>query len=230
MNKLLGLAMVASMFAVSACGGMPGTGGGDEGGNGGGGFDMAQYMIDQYKSGAQKAPYWVVVHADVEAGHHAEWTTTSVAAGTETKSTMATLACKKEGNNVWVEQDMGMGYIMCSQVDLSKTEGANVVKAWIGKKGEKAEEIQVMEYVKPEGTAGEAPKYETGEETIEAAGKNWDCTWMSNKDENVEWKNWTAKQGWFGGLVKNWSKHAAGESTMVLTKVATDGQSWLKWE
>jgi len=239
MKKLMALVAFAAVCSVAACGG--GMGGGDSGGSGdsgggdSGGFDMAQMTIDMYKNGTMSATYWVTVHADPKAGQYWETTSTSNYGAGETKSTMAWGVAKVDGGHAWVENDMGQGYILAYDVDLSKTmeDGHNVVKAWIGKKGAKAEEIKVMEYKKPEGgTTGEAPKYEmtTEEVTLNAAGKDWACTLTTTKMDGTEMKTWVCKDAWFGGVIKTWMKMSAGESSSELTKFGEDGKPWLNWE
>lgn len=240
MKKLIALVAFAAVCSVAACGGGASTdGGGDTGGDSGGGdtggFDMAQMTIDMYKNGTMSASYWCTVHADPVAGQYWESTSTSNYGGAETKSTMGWQIAKVDGTNAWVESDMGQGYILAYAVDLTKKmeDGANVTKAWIGKKGAKAEEIKVMEYKKPEGgTTGEAPKAEvtTEEVTLAAAGKDWACTLTTTKMDGTEMKYWVSKDGWFGGMIKSWMKMSAGESTTELTKFGTDGKAWLNWE
>lgn len=238
MKKLMAVMAFAAMCGVAACGGGMGggdSGGGDSGGSGGG-FDMAQMMIDNYKNGTMQAQYWVTVHADPKAGQYWETTSTSNFGAGEQKSTIAWQVAKVDGSNAWVENDTGQGYILAFAVDLTKKmeDGANVTKAWIGKKGAKAEEIKVMEYKKPEGggTTGEAPKYEmtTEEVTLNAAGKDWACTLTTIKMDGSETKTWVCKDAWFGGTIKTWMKMAAGESSTELTKFGEDGKPWLNWE
>lgn len=238
MKKLMAMMAFAALCSVAACGG--GTSGGDSGGDSSGGdsgssgFDMAQMTIDMYKNGTMKASYWCTVHADPKAGQYWETTSTSNYGGAETKMTMSWQIAKVDGSSAWVESDMGQGYILAYAVDLTKKmeDGANVTKAWIGKKDAKAEEIQVMEYKKPEGgTTGEAPKVDvtTEEVTLNAAGKDWACTLTTTKMEGSESKMWISKDGWFGGMIKMWSKMSAGESTTELTKFGEDGKPWLNW-
>lgn len=239
MKKLIALVAFAAVCSVAACGGTPGGGdsgsGCSGGGCSGGGFDMAQMTIDMYKNGTMSAMYWCTVHADPAAGQYWETTSTSNYGAGEQKSTMGWQIAKVADGHAWVESDMGQGYILAYEVDLAKKfeDGANVVKAWIGKKGAKAEEIKVMEYKKPEGgTTGEAPKAEvtTEEVTLNAAGKDWACTLTTTKMDGTEMKSWVSKDGWFGGVIKTWMKMSAGESSSELTKFGTDGKAWLAWE
>lgn len=237
MKKLIALVAFAAVFGVASCGGVGvgGDSGGDSGNkDSGGGFDMAQMQIDMYKNGTMQATYWVVLHADAAAGQYWETTSISNYGAGEQKAVYSWQVAAKDGDNFIVEQDMGQGYILAYLVDPSKKweDGANVSKAWIGKKDAKPEEIKVMEYKKPEGgTTGEAPKAEvtTEEVTYAAAGKDWACTLTTTKTDSMEMKSWVCKDAWFGGVIKTWMKMAAGESSTELTKFGTDGKPWLNW-
>jgi hypothetical protein len=69
-----------------------------------------------------------------------------------------------------------------------------------------------------------------GDETVNAAGKDWACHWVKIKTADSETTTWTAAEGWFGGMVKMEMKMAAGSSNSMLVKTATDCKPWLKWE
>jgi hypothetical protein len=217
MKKLFGLAAFMAVMALSACGGMPGTG--DGGGNGG--YDAAQTMIDHYKTNGVQC--WVVVHDNPQEGQAWEYTSKNAAG----ESMSGWMCCKREGDTAMVEWDMGQGFIIAFMVDLTKKEKANVTKAYIGKKGGAPEECKVVAYVEPTGDAP-APNYTKTEEdgTLNAAGKDWPCTITTLKGEGWESKTWTAKSdGWFGGMLKT---EMAGSET-VLTTVRTDCKPWLDW-
>lgn len=230
MKKLFVLTAFAAVLALTAC--KSGGGGGDGGGDGGGNEAMADTMMKPYLDGTAKAHYWVVVHGDPQPGQMCEWTSTT----SGMKNTTSWQCCKRDGNNAWLECDMSaMGFIMAYQVDVTKKweDGANVLKAWVAKKGGEPKEIQVTEYKKAEGgTTPDMPKSETtnGEEKISAAGMDWDCNWTNVKTDTSESKTWMSKDGgWFGGMIKSVMKGSGWESATELTKRVTNCKPWINW-
>jgi len=218
MKTLCGMLAIATMFALSACGGMGMGGDGD--GNGGGGYDASKAMIDHFKnSGVGPA---VACHADPQEGQ--AWEFTSKTAAGESGS--GWMCCKRDGNTAVLENDTGQGYVIAYQVDLTKPATANVVKAWIGKKNGTPEECKVNPPVEATGDAPPANYTTTTEDgSINLAGKDWACTITTTKGEGWESKSWIAKEGWFNCIVK---MESAGME-MWLANVRTDCTPWLDW-
>jgi hypothetical protein len=225
MKTFAALIAFVGVIALAACGS---TGGGDR--DGGGGTDNSATQINMYKDGTMKAPYTVAVHENPEAGQY--WETTMDANGM--KMTTRWQIAKVDGGTAIVEQQNkseaswgSHNFVIAYEVDLSKGMGeANVNKAWIGKPGEKGEEIAVSEM--QTGT-GETPQYETSEAPFsdeEFGGGKWSGKVTTTKGDGWESKVWMADNGWFGGMVKM----EAGGSATVLTAFGTDAKPLLAWE
>lgn len=235
MKKVFALIAFVGVIALAACGS---TGGGDDGeacsggcggcGDGGDKMDTSQSTIDSYLNGTIKASYWVQLHEGAAAGQY--WETTMSMAGDMTMSTRWQIA-KMDGDMAIVENQMAMDgpymmsdYVIAYSVDTTKGMGeANVTAAWIGKPGEKGQEIEVMEM--PEATCGgcSAPEPETEEFSgVELAGGTWEGTIYINGGA----KTWMASNGWFGGMIKMESEGANTE----LTAFGEDAEPLLAWE
>ena len=212
MKKLASvLAMAGLGLVISGCSWLPFFGGG----GGAGANDMAKMMKD-----SAQAPYLVQVHEGMAVGQYA---VTEMMGGTK-----QWWGCtgEKDGNKV-VEMRMemaGQGWITYAYV--VDAEG-NTQSAYIANYDPEAEElsegyeIKIME--KTDAPAGEAPEAETGEETVNAAGKDWDCTWTKTEHG----KSWIAKDGWFSKVIK--VEGADGKVVMELKEIGEDATLGLKW-
>ena len=241
MKKFFGFLMFVGVIALAACGS---TGGGDDGSGcgeacGGGScggsskMDSSQSTIDMYVNGTIKAQYWVQVHAEPKAGQY--WETAGEAYGTT--STQRWQVAKVDGDMAVIEWEMKSDseyamsdYIIAFQVDLSVTTAGdvNVSKAWIGKPGEAGAEIAVME--KPDATCGGATSdYEITNEDftdVEMGGGKWSGNLQTIKGEGFEMKTWTAKDGWFNGVIKT---EMNGATQSELKAFGEDATPLLKW-
>ena len=232
MKKFFALIAFVGVIALAACG-STGTGGGDDG-NGCGGddggsskMDSTQSTIDMYLNGTMKASYWVQVHEGAAPGQY--WETSMEMSGMVMTNRWQVAA--QDGDTVVVENQMKMDseyaesdYVVAYQVDTTKGMGeANVTAAWIGKPGEKGQEIEVMEV--PEATcggcAGEAPETEEFS-GVELAGGTWEGTIYISGGS----KTWMASNGWFNGMIKS----EAGGSVTELTAFGEDAEPLLAWE
>lgn len=232
MKKVFALIAFMGVIALAACGS---TGGGDDGGSCGGGcgdggsskMDSSQSTIDMYLNGTMKASYWVQIHENPEVGQY--WETSMEMSGMVMTNRWQVAA--KDGDSVVVENQMKMDseyavsdYVIAYQVDTTVAMGeVNVTAAWIGKPGEKGQEIQIME--KPEATCGgcAGTQPETEEFTgVEIAGGSWDGTCYIMEGS----KTWIASNGWFNGMIKS----EAGGTVTELTAFGSDAEPLLAWE
>jgi hypothetical protein len=229
-------------LALNACKSGKSEDKGDGGGNGcgsancgtacGGGTDMADSVIKMYKDGTMKASPFVVLHSYVSVGQ--TWGVTSSFGGqkSETRWQVSAKAAGTKSEFI-IEHDMGQGYILAYQVDSWAEAGKqNVKKAWIGKPGEKPEEIQVMEWTAPtNGGKAEINGIVLREDfsNLELAGETFKGELTIVKADGNTSKTWIASNGWFGGLVKMESN---GDVVMELTtyKFHEKPDTWLKWE
>lgn len=240
MKKVFALVVFMGVLALAACG-STGDGDGGDGEACGGGecggsskTDSTDMMMQGYIDGQQEAMYMVQLHDDPVAGQY--WETSYTMAGVGTTTTRWQVA-KVDGDTAIVEQQTKMegdysmyDYVIAYEVDttVDETAGdANVTKAWIGKPGEKPQEIGVM--AKPEATCGgEAPEYEMTEEEftdIAMADGTWSGTLTTIKGDGWESKTWKADNGWFGGIIKTES----GGMVTELTAWGEDAEPLLDW-
>lgn len=212
MKKLASvLAMAGLGLVISGCSWLPFFGGG-----GGGGNDMAKMMKD-----SAQAPWQVQVHDGAAVGQYA---VIEMAGGT--KQWWGVTGTKDDMNVVEMRMDMaGQGWITYAYV--VDGEG-NVKQAFIANYDPEAEEpeegyeIKIME--KQDAAGGDAPEPEKGEETVNAAGRDWECTWYKTEHG----KTWMAeKDGWFNKIVK--SEDASGNTVMKLVEIGEDATLGLKW-
>jgi hypothetical protein len=232
MKKVFALIAFMGVIALAACGSTGGGDGGDGCGGGGDGgsnkMDSTQSTIDMYLNGTMKASFWVQVHADAAVGQY--WETTMEMSGMTMTNRWQVAA--KDGDVVVVENQNKMDseyavsdYVIAYQVDTTKEAGeVNVTAAWIGKPGEKGQEIEVME--KPEATCGgcAGTQPETEDFSVEIAGGNWEGTRYITEYGS----SWIASNGWFNGLVR--SDDADGNVTMELSAFGDDAEPLLAWE
>jgi hypothetical protein len=163
----------------------------------------------------------VAIHADAEVGQYA---VTETAGGTKL---WWGVTGEKDGLKV-VEMRMemaGQGWITYAYV---VDAGGTVHEAFIANYDPEAEEpsrgypIKIME--KTESPAGEGPEPEVGEETVNAAGRDWECKWTKTEYGTV----WMAEaDGWFMKIVK--AQDAAGNVTMQLMELGSDAVLGLKF-
>lgn len=196
-------------------------------------MDSSQSTIDMYLNGTMQAMYWVQIHEDPAAGQY--WETSSKMSGMTMTNRWS--VAKVDGDTAVVENESKMDseymisdYVIAYKVDLTKAVGeVNVTKAWIGKPGEKGEEIKVME--KPEAPAcggnGEEAEANTTEEEfadLELAGGKWSGKVITYKYGGGESKVWMADNAWFGGMIKMQS----GDYVNELVDFGDDGKALLK--
>lgn len=235
--KLLAVLIVAGLSFLgcqSTGDSTEGEGGGEEacGGNGddaGASTDMADMIIKMYADGTQKAAPFVVLHEVVSTGQY--WETTSTFGGNESVNKWQVI--KKIGRSEFiVENDMGMGYIMAYQVDSWADQGEpNVEKAWIGKPGREAQEIEIMEWEKGDGGNGEeqAGIVLTAEfADVEMAGGTFEGDLVTVKNDGNETRTWIAGNGWFGKVIR---MDVNDDTVMELTGYDFDekAEGWLEW-
>lgn len=197
----------------------------------GGGTDMADTMIKMYKDGSVKASPFVAIHSYVAVGQ--TWGVTSNFGGQKSE-TLWQVTAKAEGtkSEFIIEHNMGQGYILAYQVDVWAEAGKqNVKKAWIGKPGEKPEEIQVMEWTEPAaGGANEVKGIVVREDfaDLELAGEKFKGELTIIKADGNTTKMWIASNGWFSKLIKMESN---GDVVMELTtcQFHEKPEEWLKW-
>lgn len=234
MKKVFALIAFMGVIALAACGSTGGGDGGESCGGGCGGdggsskMDSTQSTIDMYLNGTMKASYWVQLHENPEAGQY--WETTMEMSGMVMTTRWQIAA--KDGDTVVVEHQSKMDseyavsdYVVAYQVDTTKGMGeANVTAAWIGKPGEKGQEIEVMEV--PEATCGGCGGTEPETEEfsgLELAGGTWEGTIYINGGS----RTWMASNGWFGGMIKT---ETDGTTGIVLSSFGTDAEPLLAWE
>lgn len=215
MKKLASvLAMAGLGLAISGCSFLPSWLGGS--GGGGGATDMAKMMKD-----SAQAPWVVSVHDGMAVGQYA---VVEMMGGT--KQWWGCTGTKDDMNVVEMRMDMaGQGWITYAYV--VDGEG-NVKQAFLANYDPEAEEleegyeIKIME--KPEPTdapAGDEP--ESGEETVNAAGRDWACKWYKSGDS----KTWMAESdGWFNKIIK---AEYQGKVSMQLVEIGADATLGLKW-
>ncbi|MCB9931968.1 MAG: hypothetical protein H6841_00940 [Planctomycetes bacterium] len=216
----------------SGCGGSA-CGGGTNSGNACGGTDMADMMIKMYLDKQQKASPFVALHKVVTVGQY--WETTSEYVQGTKSVTKWQVSAKAAGtkSEFIIENDMGMGYIIAYQVDAWAEAGQpNVKKAWIGKPGDKPQEIEVMEW-KP-GEAGEAGAINgivlrEDFKGLELAGHKFDGELTIVKSDGNTTRTWVAGNGWFNQVIK---MEMNGDVVMELTgyEFEEKPKTFLKWE
>lgn len=183
---------------------------------GGGGVDYAASMKDT------PAQYMVQLHSGAEVGQWASWE----AGGSEQ---WWGVTGEKDGNLV-VENRMKMGDSWVTQAFVVDAEG-NVQEAYVANYDPEAEELQeghkrtVAEKKEVEG-GKEGPKPETGEETVNAAGKDWNCKWTKVDVNGKFATTWMADDAWFSKVIKS---EYDGNVGMMLKETGTDAKLGLKF-
>ncbi|MHC5021579.1 MAG: hypothetical protein ACYTGX_16025 [Planctomycetota bacterium] len=174
-----------------------------------GGTDMAKMMKD-----SAQAPWMLGIHAGAQVGQYA---ITEMAGGTRM---WWGVTGTRNGRNV-VEMRMAMGGQGWITYAYVVDDEGNVQEAFIANYDpeldtvERGYAIKVME--KQEVAAGDGPQPEKGEELVNAAGRDWNCTWYKTEFG----KTWMAEQGgWFSKIIK--SEDAKGNVTMQLVEIGSD--------
>lgn len=176
------------------------------------GTDMAKMMKD-----SAQAPWMAQVHKGATAGQYAVW---QLAGGSK-----QWWGCTGyRGGNRVLEMRMAMGGQGWITFAYVVDDDQNVVEGFIANY-DPAEtsvcrgfKISVMEKTEP-ADAGDRPEPEKGEETVNAAGRDWACTWYKTEFG----KTWMAEQsGWFNKIVR--STDAAGNTVMELVEIGTDAR------
>ena len=85
--------------------------------------------------------------------------------------------------------------------------------------------IKVGEKVEATGTA-DGPEPETGEESVNAAGKDWNCKWTLVDAGGKPAKSWMCDDAWFTKIIKS---EYDGAITMQLKEIGTDATLGLKF-
>lgn len=196
-------------------------GGGDSsannsGGGGGGDVDMAKTM-----AASAQAPWLISLHSGAKEGQWAEWDMSG-------SKQWWGVTGKKDG--LWVvEMRMKIGASWITYAYLSDKDG-NVKKAYIAnwkpdaKEPQEGKEIKIAK--KTEAKPTDAPKPETGEETVKAAGKDWKCTWTKVDAGGKPATSWLSEDMWFTKIVKS---SYDGKETMKLAKLGDDAKLGLKF-
>jgi hypothetical protein len=225
MTRILGL---APLMILLLCGFKLGSGGAP---SLAGPVDGTDAVLKAYKEGTNKVPYWVVVHADPKAGQY--WETSCEVGGgvTTTRWQVASV----DGTTAIIEQQSKVeskyfisDHALAFKVDLNVKAGeVNVTKAWAGRPGKQAFEVQVMEKpaAQPENPS-DNPGYELVEEDfkdLELAGKKWSGKKSTYKGRGWESSSWVATGGWFGGVLKT----QVGEVVTELKKTGDDAEALL---
>jgi hypothetical protein len=224
--------MFTAVFAVACSSSGQTAATGQGGGNGDASAEQqspADSMIQMYKDGQIKASPHVPIHDLVFVGQI--WTVeTDFGAGKQTETWQITTTVGR--GVVLVEHITAQGFILVYEVNAWAEEGeANVQKAWIGKKGEKAHEIKVAEFKAGEASEDDAPGIilRSNFRNVEMGGKTWNGEATEIRDAGQVTKTWVADNGWFNGIIR---MDLNGKTAMKLTEARTNARlaSSLKWE
>jgi hypothetical protein len=207
MQKLVSFAVAAGLGLVSAgCFLFPF-------GGGGGGMDMAKMMADQADVKG------VIQLNGAQVGTWATWE----ASGTKM---WWGVTGEKDGNWVVENRMPAQKYTMIWVVDSS----GNKLEAWVANWDPEAKELSEALPRKlndaPEAQPGEKPETTEGNETVNAAGKDWDCKWVAMQVAGKESKSWMCDQVPFMGLVKS---SYDGNVSMTLSEVGDGATMGFKW-
>ena len=189
----------------------------------------------------------IVIHPNIEVGQY--WETTTEFSSASQSTTERWCVTRKVEDCFIVEHQTtnplsadhsfarSTAYLIDPQVNQGK-----VLRAWRGVPRLRPREIEVLPSPVwiDEPSDSDQPRNastpivagfmrEVGGKTL--FGKRWLYVTVDeagNKEGEVE--HWYASNGWFGGLVE--SKHTTGATTFhqKLTKLGTNGKSWLDWK
>lgn len=222
MQKLLVLTLLGA-FLVSACGGTPVI----EEDPAPRKVDQTQANIDTYLRGDMKAPAMVQVHKDAEMGHYWELANTTSGITTITRwqiSGVTSTSVVVEYQTRVEGAEITSNHVIALAVDTTKPAGqANVTGAWIGRPGEKGEEIQVAGGGMASSDAATTQEPFTG---VSMAGGTWHGTLHTTESANGDVKVWRAANGWFNGTIKI----EAGENVTELSSFGTNAAPLLLWD
>ena len=174
--------------------------------------DMAKMMAD-----TAEAPWQVTLHAGAEVGQWAQW-----ADGAGAANMWWGVTGEKDGSMV-VEMRIKAGEAWITYAYVCDGEG-KVSEAYLANyspDGEPQAGHKIKVGTKPEATGetSDAPQPETGDESVELAGKTWDCKWYLSDVAGKASKSWTCEDGWFTKSIKS---DYDGKTVSQLDSVGTD--------
>lgn len=191
--------------------------------------DTTDDTIKAYTDGKSLAQHTIAIHDDPQAGQY--WEVGSDSYGI-TSSTRWQIT-KVEGGSALVEQHLKMtaemfksDYVLGYRIELKPEEGKlQVTKAWIGKPGEKPQEVTVRELPKKPAAKGAEPKGISFTE-LELAGKKWDGKLYTDVTDEITTRIWVGDGGWFNAIIKTTVDEEYEEK---LTATGSDAKAILDW-
>jgi hypothetical protein len=166
---------------------------GQAGGNG-----DADAVIQSYVNGSRKAPAVIPIHEFVFVGQ--TWVLEVDIDGEMQTETWQITSTAARGV-VMIEQIRPQGYIVAYQVNAWAEAGKpNVQKAWVGKAGETAREIQVNSTIEAEEEPGFVLRGNF--RNVEMAGKTWSGELVTVREDGHSSRTWIANDGWFNGVIR----------------------------
>jgi hypothetical protein len=185
--------------------------------------DATTVAIERFLRGQHQATWHVRLHENPSAGQY--WETRTEANGVVTRVRWQIV--RQDGDDVLVEQhylsdEAGVitDYVIAYLVNAAADHGdVNVKAAWIGRRREEPQPIEVMSRPEPTSHGDFSQEPFDG---LQLAGRRWSGTLYKGEHSSY----WVASDGWFDGRVRM----EAGGMVTELTAFGGNARPLLRWE
>jgi hypothetical protein len=191
--------------------------------------DTTDDIIKAYTDAKSLAPHSIAIHEEPKAGQYWEVGSDSFDITSSTRWQVSKVA----GGRALIEQHLKMkaemfksDYVLGFRIELKPEAGKpQVTKAWIGKPGEKPQEITVRELPKNPTPKGDEPKGIAFTE-LELGGRKWDGKLYTDVTDDISTRIWVADGGWFNAIIKTTVDEEYEEKLQALGEDAKPILDW----